>query len=99
MLVESQLKVSRLCVQVDKANGLLACVRRNSMAYRTRAVVVPLYVALVRLPLKNCVQFLGPPLRDIELLERVQRRAMKLVKGQANKTSEEWLRQMGLFNL
>ncbi|KAJ7405481.1 hypothetical protein WISP_139257 [Willisornis vidua] len=99
VLLGNKLPMSEQGVLVaKKANGILGYFR-NSIAGKSREVILPFYLALVRITWSAVSSSGLLRTRDVELLEWVQHRETKMIKGLEHLTNEERLSKLGLFSL
>ena len=101
--MNANMKVSEQCrIAASKCNQVLGMIRRNIfVTYKEKSLIVPLYKAIVSKPhLEYCIQAWSPYLRkDIDMLEKIQRRATKLIPGLRDLRYEERLKECGLTTL
>ena len=88
--MNSNMKVSEQCrIAASKGNQVLGMIRRN-ITSKEKSLIVPLYKAIVRPHLEYCIQAWNPHLRkEIDMLEKIQRRATKLIPGLRDLRYEE----------
>ena len=100
VIISNDLKPSQQCSEVVKtANKLVGFIGRV-FENKSEKVMLNLYNSLVRPHLEYCVQFWSPYYRkDIEKLEKVQRRITKMIPRLRNKPYEERLKELKLFSL
>ena len=93
-------KVSEQCgIAVSKGNQILGLIRRN-ITYQENNLIIPLYKAIVRPHLEYCIQAWRPyRKKDIDTLERIWRRATKIITELRDLSSEERLKECGLTTL
>jgi hypothetical protein len=98
--VHKSLKPSSQCLQAAaKANRVLGQIAK-SFKYREKSVWIHLYTTYVRHHLEFAGQAWSPWLKhDIDILEKVQIRAVNMVIGLTGKSYEEKLCEVGLLSL
>ncbi|GAB0188869.1 mitochondrial enolase superfamily member 1 [Grus japonensis] len=98
VLVDEKLDMSCQCeLAAHKANHILVCIKR-SVTSRSRKVILSLHSG------ETPPGVLRPALvpqhkKDMDLLQRVQRRAIKMIRGLEHLSYEERFRELGLFSL
>ena len=100
VLFTQDLKPGRQCMATAaKASRIIGLVRRNFRDLDKRDFLL-IYKAYIRPHLEYCIQAWSPYLeRDMEVLERVQRSATRLLSGFARFGYEDRLRKLGITTL
>ena len=96
----ADMKVSEKCgIAASKGNQILRLIRRT-ITYKEKQLIVPLYKAIVRPHLEYCIQAWRPyRKKDIDKLERIQRRATKMIPELRDLSYESRLLQCDLTTL
>ena len=78
--VSADMKVSeQYGIAAAKVNQVLRLIRRN-IVYKAKELIIPLYKTIVKPHLEYCIQaWRQYRKKDIDMLERVQRRATKVI--------------------
>jgi ribonuclease P/MRP protein subunit RPP40 len=98
--IDRKLNFSKQCAAAaNRANRILGMIKRNVRS-RDRDVIMRLYKGIVRPLLEYGIQAWRPyKMGDIAMMERVQRRATKMIYGLWRVTYEDRLKLLGLTTL
>ena len=100
IITQSNLKWNEQCANAVKSANMTLGMIKRSFSYLDKDMVLQLYTSLVRPKLEYSIQAWRPYLKkDIELIEKVQRRATKLVPLLKGKPYEERLKELNLTTL
>ena len=100
VVISGDLKPHKNIAQcIIKANKVLGMMKRT-FTYMDKDIFTVLYKVFIRPHLEYCQQAWSPYLaKDIDMLEKVQKRATKLVPSLRNLSYEERLKELKLYSL
>ena len=100
VIIQYNLKVDKQCCKAaNDANRKLGMIKRE-FKNKSREIMLPLYKSMVRPHLDYCIQAWKPHLRkDVDKLEKVQRRATVMIEGLEGFGYLERLRILNLTTL
>ena len=98
--ISADMKLSEQCsIATSKGNKILGLIRRN-ITYKDKKLIIPLNKAIVRPHLEYCIQAWRPyRKKDVDTLDRIQRRATKIIQELRDLSYEECLIECGLTTL
>ena len=99
-MIHRTLKPSMQCTRAAKKDNSVLGQMLRGVGYRDKKVFIDLYKTYVRPHLEYCAQSWSPwQVGDREIVEAVQRRAVKAVSNLRSKTYEDRLQELGLDSL
>ena len=100
IIIKNNLKIDSQCAKASKKGNQILGLIARTITCKDQAPMKILYKSLVRPKLDYCIQAWRPHLqKDIDLLEKVQRRATKMIKGFNKLKYEERLKRLNLTTL
>jgi ribonucleases P/MRP protein subunit RPP40 len=99
VIISRSLKVGKQCAKAaSKGNQILGLIKRTFISKKKN--ILNLYKSLVRPHLEYCIQAWRPHLiKDICILEKVQKRATRMIGECRGKSYKERLKFLGLTTL
>ena len=100
LTISADMKVSEQSgIKAAKGNQIIGLIRRN-IVYKEKELIMSLYKNIVRPQLEYCIQAWRPyRKKDIDMLERLQRRATKIIQKLRNISYEMRLKECALTTL
>ena len=101
VVFNSGLKVSQQCsIASNKLGNKVLGIIKRTIVSRYKKITLPLYKSLMRPHLDHCKQIWNPFLKeDIDILEKVQKKATKMIKSCEGLDYKSRLKQTNLTSL